>query len=255
MVGQHGPNLFYSRSAAPDLLRRAQGAAAARRSPGSTPGSPACAATSGRRRSNIRKIEIDHDHGGIVKVNPLADWTEEEVWDYIREQRRAVPPALRPGLQAHRLRARAPARSRPGEAARAGRWWWEKNAPEGVRHALRGRDRRLRARAARAARRGATSSPIRLSEQAQEVALAEAQAVRALASRRGVPRAPCRADRRDRRRRGRRRRRGDARGAARARPPERAHPGALRTRRRAGGACRSTDGSRAAPSSPRAPGR
>lgn len=35
-------------------------------------------------RSNIRKLEIDHDHGGIVKVAPLADWTEEEVWDYIR---------------------------------------------------------------------------------------------------------------------------------------------------------------------------
>jgi len=35
-------------------------------------------------RSNIRKIEIDHDHGGIVKLAPLADWTEGEVWDYIR---------------------------------------------------------------------------------------------------------------------------------------------------------------------------
>ncbi|HEV8636956.1 MAG TPA: phosphoadenylyl-sulfate reductase, partial [Chloroflexota bacterium] len=27
-------------------------------------------------RSNIRKIEIDHDHGGLLKVNPLADWME-----------------------------------------------------------------------------------------------------------------------------------------------------------------------------------
>ena len=35
-------------------------------------------------RSNIRKVEIDHDHGGIVKLAPLADWTEEEVWDYIK---------------------------------------------------------------------------------------------------------------------------------------------------------------------------
>ena len=35
-------------------------------------------------RSNIRKVEIDHDHGGIVKLAPLADWTEDEVWDYIR---------------------------------------------------------------------------------------------------------------------------------------------------------------------------
>ena len=34
---------------------------------------------------HIRKIEIDHDHGGIVKLNPLADWSQEEVWDYVRE--------------------------------------------------------------------------------------------------------------------------------------------------------------------------
>ncbi len=30
-------------------------------------------------RTNIRKVEIDHDHGAIVKLNPLAEWTEEEV--------------------------------------------------------------------------------------------------------------------------------------------------------------------------------
>ena len=32
-------------------------------------------------RSDIRKIEIDHDHDAIVKLNPLAEWTEEEVSD------------------------------------------------------------------------------------------------------------------------------------------------------------------------------
>ena len=26
-------------------------------------------------RTNIRKVEIDHDHGAIVKLNPLAEWT------------------------------------------------------------------------------------------------------------------------------------------------------------------------------------
>jgi phosphoadenylyl-sulfate reductase (thioredoxin) len=80
-------------------------------------------------RSDIRKIEIDHDHGGIVKVNPLADWTKREIWDYIRTN--DVPyhefydrgytsigcaPCTRP--------------IQPGEADRAGRWWWEKNAPK-----------------------------------------------------------------------------------------------------------------------------
>ena len=36
-------------------------------------------------RSDIRKVEIDHDHGAIVKLNPLAEWQEDEVWDYLRE--------------------------------------------------------------------------------------------------------------------------------------------------------------------------
>src|SRR5436305_15307595 len=36
-------------------------------------------------RTDIRKVEIDHDHGAIVKLNPLAEWTEDEVWDYVRE--------------------------------------------------------------------------------------------------------------------------------------------------------------------------
>src|SRR4051794_16335899 len=33
-------------------------------------------------RANIRKIEIDHDHGGLAKISPLADWTLDEVKEY-----------------------------------------------------------------------------------------------------------------------------------------------------------------------------
>jgi thioredoxin-dependent adenylylsulfate APS reductase len=80
-------------------------------------------------RTNIRKVEIDHDHGAIVKLNPLAEWTEEEVWDYVRE--RDVPY--------HSLYDRgyksigcAPCTRAigPDEPSRAGRWWWESNAPK-----------------------------------------------------------------------------------------------------------------------------
>jgi phosphoadenosine phosphosulfate reductase len=80
-------------------------------------------------RANIRKIEIDHDHGGLAKINPLADWTLEEVKAY--NKARAVPehplyakgytsigcsPCTRPTAE--------------GEDPRAGRWWWETNAPK-----------------------------------------------------------------------------------------------------------------------------
>jgi phosphoadenosine phosphosulfate reductase len=80
-------------------------------------------------RTNIRKVEIDHDHGAILKLNPLAEWTEEEVWDYVRERDVPYHPLYDRGYTsigcAPCTRAIA-----PGEASRAGRWWWETNAPK-----------------------------------------------------------------------------------------------------------------------------
>ena len=36
----------------------------------------------GRARGGIAKAERDDAHGGILKLNPLADWTREQVWAY-----------------------------------------------------------------------------------------------------------------------------------------------------------------------------
>lgn len=80
-------------------------------------------------RTNIRKVEIDHDHGAIVKLNPLAEWTEEEVWDYVRE--REVP--YHPLYDREYTSIGCEPCTRPteeGEDKRAGRWWWEENAPK-----------------------------------------------------------------------------------------------------------------------------
>src|SRR5215471_1062911 len=80
-------------------------------------------------RTNIRKVELDHDHGAIVKLNPLAEWTEDEVWEYARDNEVPTHPLYAKGYTsigcAPCTRAIA-----PGEAARAGRWWWETNAPK-----------------------------------------------------------------------------------------------------------------------------
>ena len=80
-------------------------------------------------RAEVRKIELDHDHGGITKVNPLADWTKKELWEYIRAN--DVPyHALYD--QGYTSIGCAPC-TRPiseGEDHRAGRWWWEKDAPK-----------------------------------------------------------------------------------------------------------------------------
>ncbi len=80
-------------------------------------------------RSNIRKIELDHDHGGIVKVNPMADWALEEVWDYINEHDVPVHPLYAKGYASIGCDPCTRAIG-PGEEGRAGRWWWEKDAPK-----------------------------------------------------------------------------------------------------------------------------
>ena len=61
---------------------------------------------------------------GLEKFNPLADWSEEEVWAYIRAH---DVPYNRLYDQGYRSIGCAPC-TRPtvaGEDVRAGRWWWE----------------------------------------------------------------------------------------------------------------------------------
>ena len=75
-------------------------------------------------RAGVEVIEIDEAHGSIAKINPLAGWSEAEVWKYARD--RALPVnALH--LRGYPSIGCAPC-TRPvaaGEDVRAGRWWWE----------------------------------------------------------------------------------------------------------------------------------
>jgi phosphoadenosine phosphosulfate reductase len=80
-------------------------------------------------RSDVRKVEIDHDHGAIVKLNPLAEWTEDEVWDYVREHALPVNALYEQGYTSIGC-APCTRPTRAGEDLRAGRWWWETNAPK-----------------------------------------------------------------------------------------------------------------------------
>jgi phosphoadenosine phosphosulfate reductase len=75
-------------------------------------------------RSDVRKVELDNDHGGIAKINPLADWSNEQVWKYIRD--RNVPFNWL-HTQGYPSIGCAPCTRavKPGEEPRAGRWWWE----------------------------------------------------------------------------------------------------------------------------------
>ncbi|MGZ4359619.1 MAG: phosphoadenylyl-sulfate reductase [Gaiellaceae bacterium] len=80
-------------------------------------------------RTNIRKIELDHDHGAIVKLNPLAEWTREEVWDYVRTNDVPYHSLYDRGYSSIGCEPCTRA-VEPGEPERAGRWWWETNAPK-----------------------------------------------------------------------------------------------------------------------------
>jgi len=75
-------------------------------------------------RSEVRKIELDRDHGSIVKINPLVDWSYDQVWNYIREHK---VPYNRLHNQGYPSIGCAPCTRavKPGEDLRAGRWWWE----------------------------------------------------------------------------------------------------------------------------------
>lgn len=75
-------------------------------------------------RTAVKKIEVDAGNGGIIKVNPLADWTRDQVWDYIRANN---IPYNRLHDQGYPSIGCAPCTRaiKPGEPERAGRWWWE----------------------------------------------------------------------------------------------------------------------------------
>ena len=100
-------------------------------------------------RTNIRKVEIDHDHGAIVKLNPLAEWTEDEVWDYVRERDVPYHSLYDQGYTsigcAPCTRAIEPGEREPRRPLVVG-----DERAEGVRDPLLDRERRARARAARA---------------------------------------------------------------------------------------------------------
>ena len=70
---------------------------------------------------DVESFDATH---GIPKFNPLADWSEDEVWTYLSAF--SVPyNALYD--QGYRSVGCAPC-TRPvvaGEDLRAGRWWWE----------------------------------------------------------------------------------------------------------------------------------
>jgi phosphoadenosine phosphosulfate reductase len=60
----------------------------------------------------------------LVKFNPLANWTSNQVWDYIRQNQVPYNPLHERGFISIGCEPCTRA-VLPGEHERAGRWWWE----------------------------------------------------------------------------------------------------------------------------------
>ncbi|MSO89283.1 MAG: phosphoadenylyl-sulfate reductase [Rhodospirillaceae bacterium] len=74
-------------------------------------------------RRDLPFEERDEDNR-LQKFNPLADWTNEEIWTYVKE--RGVPyNALHDRFYASIGCAPCTRAIAVGEDIRAGRWWWE----------------------------------------------------------------------------------------------------------------------------------
>lgn len=71
-------------------------------------------------RANAKKVEYDYKFG-LMKFNPIASWTSEDVWSYIRENDVIYNPLHDrnyPSIGCHYCTRQV----MPGEDPRAGRW-------------------------------------------------------------------------------------------------------------------------------------
>jgi phosphoadenosine phosphosulfate reductase len=74
-------------------------------------------------RAELHVQEVDEAHG-LAKFNPLADWLEQDVWNYIRDN--GVPYNALHDQGFPSIGCEPCTRAiEPGEDVRAGRWWWE----------------------------------------------------------------------------------------------------------------------------------
>ncbi len=75
-------------------------------------------------RTTLQKVELDEAHNGIYKINPLADWSQEDIQNYIKKN---AVPYNRLHDEGYPSIGCAPCTRaiKEEEDIRAGRWWWE----------------------------------------------------------------------------------------------------------------------------------
>jgi len=126
LVAQGGPNLFY------DSVENRKACCGVRKV------APLTRALAGRSawitglrraqsvtRTDLHRVEWDAAHG-LVKLNPLLDWTLDEVKAAVAARRVPVNALHAQGYPSLGC-APCTRAVQPGEDERAGRWWWEED--------------------------------------------------------------------------------------------------------------------------------
>jgi phosphoadenosine phosphosulfate reductase len=124
MTSTHGVNLFYD-----SIERRKRCCRTRKLEPLSRAFTELDAWICGLRReqsvtrTGVETVEWD-EANGIIKINPLIDWAEAQVWDYIRAHSVPCNPLHARGYPSIGCQPCTRA-VEPGADARSGRWWWE----------------------------------------------------------------------------------------------------------------------------------
>jgi len=79
-----------------------------------------------KNRKDVKIFQLDHGHGGILKINPIIDWTWDQIQEYIKNNNLPYNSLLDKGYPSIGCEPCTRA-IKPGEDIRAGRWWWEQD--------------------------------------------------------------------------------------------------------------------------------
>ena len=74
-------------------------------------------------RTDMQLVEWD-ENNQMIKINPLIEWSEQDVWDYIDQKNIPYNPLHKKGFASIGCQPCTRA-IEPDEDIRAGRWWWE----------------------------------------------------------------------------------------------------------------------------------
>ena len=79
-----------------------------------------------KNREDVTMFQLDHGHGEILKINPIVDWTWDQIQEYIKKNNLPYNSLLDKGFTSIGCEPCTRA-IKPGEDLRAGRWWWEQD--------------------------------------------------------------------------------------------------------------------------------